>query len=371
MCLKVGLRWSSALAQRLSLPFVGVHHMMAHALVARMDHPQLAYPFVALLISGGHTELWLMHSQSQGVVLAETADDAVGEAYDKVARTIGLQRLEGQSPGAAVERMAALSTQPRRFTFPQLKHDNPEFSFAGIKAAVLREVLQLRADRPPLVTNESAGTSASASASASAFPSALLHRNPDGRLSNRSISLLVDELRSVQGTVRQAVHEPSATPMLNQLGTLSTAEQHDLCAGFQSAVCEQLSSRVLRALEYCAELHQRGILAQPVHHLVVGGGVACNRTIRRALEQACGPLGVAVLAPRPLHCMDNGIMIGYLGSQLLQQGHSDAYDLGWHTRWPIGPKRSLPPITVQEQRRRKQATANEGRARKPQVTTGL
>ena len=313
LCLRVGLPWASSLARRLALPFVGVHHMQAHAMVAQMDHPHMQLPCIALLVSGGHTELWLVRSQSDCRILAETADDAVGEAYDKAARSIGVQRLLNEPPGAAVERLASLAQQPHRFNLPRLRED-VEFSFAGLKAAVQRSVLQLRADRAqgPL--------------------SASLELNQDGRLSNRSISLLVEATRTEQHAASS-----EASTLLQQLGQLTAEDQQNLCAAFQLAVCDQLVSRVQRALDFTADWSQRGQLS-PIRQLVVGGGVACNRAIRAALQRACASRGVEVLAPRPLHCMDNGIMIAHMGGRLLQQGHTDALDMTWVPRWPIGPK---------------------------------
>ena len=323
LCLRVGLPWASSLARRLSLPFVGVHHMQAHAFVAQMDHPQLQMPFLALLVSGGHTEMWLVRSQSDCRILAVTCDDAVGEAFDKCARSIGVTRLESESPGAAVERLAALSQTPRRFTLPRLR-DDAEFSFAGLKAAVQRTVFQLRVDRARAPLHDA------------------LELHADGRISNRSISLLVEATRT-EHTASEANSEASA--LLQQLGALTPEDQRDLCAAFQLSVCEQLVSRVLRAIDFCAELSAQGRISA-IRQLVVGGGVACNRAIRGALDTACAGRGIEVLAPRPLHCTDNGIMIGHLGGRMLQQGHRDALDVTWVPRWPIGPKLDMRATNV-------------------------
>ena len=341
-CLEVGLDWSVRLAKQLAVPLVGVHHMQAHAMVAQMDHPHLAYPFLALLVSGGHTELWLVRSQNHVSILAQTADDAVGEAFDKVARTLGLTRLHNESPGAAVERLAATAPPSTASTttpmFSPLQHDNADFSFAGIKSAMMREVLQRRVDRlpadSPLLQDEPAAGDRPSTPPSSSVPRLL--RNPDGRINNATISLLVKEMRAQQGLSKQAALDPSHTAhtLLAQLPELDHQEQVLLCAAFQRAVCEQLTSRALLALRYCSRLPH----LPPVTQLVVGGGVACNMAIQSALRRTLAPLGVDVVVPRKLHCMDNGIMIAWMGSKLLQQGHADSLDLRFHPKWPIGDK---------------------------------
>lgn len=332
-CLEVGLRWSSELASKHQFPMVGVHHMQAHAMVAQMDHPQLRYPFLSLLISGGHTELWLVRSQNEIDILSETPDDAIGEAYDKVARMLGIERMENESPGASIERLAGRAPLTNNITqpfFAPLQHDYYEFSFAGIKSAVQREVLQRRVDRLPV---DSPLYSSDVS---STIPR--LYRNPDGRINNITISTLVKEMRAQHGLSKQAALDPqhTANTLLAHLPPLDLSDQIELSAAFQHAVCEQLISRTSLALTYCRRLQAKGILSE-VNQIVLGGGVACNLTISSSLTSYF-KRQLTVLTPRKLYCMDNGIMIAWMGMKILKQGHRDMNELRFHPRWPIGRK---------------------------------
>ncbi|KAI8545351.1 hypothetical protein RHMOL_Rhmol07G0033200 [Rhododendron molle] len=104
LCLRVGVQKARKIAGSFNLPMVGVHHMEAHALVARLTEQELQFPFMALLISGGHNLLILARDLGQYVQLGTTIDDAIGEAYDKTAKWLGLDLR--RSGGPAVEELA-------------------------------------------------------------------------------------------------------------------------------------------------------------------------------------------------------------------------------------------------------------------------
>jgi N6-L-threonylcarbamoyladenine synthase len=121
-----------ALASALRRPFVAVNHLEGHALTPRLTDG-LAFPYLVLLVSGGHTQILCVEGVGRHRRLATTIDDALGEAFDKTAKLLGL----GYPGGPAVERMAALG-DPARFAFPAPMRGRPEmhFSFSGLKTAV-------------------------------------------------------------------------------------------------------------------------------------------------------------------------------------------------------------------------------------------
>jgi N6-L-threonylcarbamoyladenine synthase len=146
--LLVGVTWTKSVAYALGKPVVGVHHMEAHLFAASVENADAQPPFVALLVSGGHTMLLWVPEWGSYELLGETRDDAAGEAFDKVSKILQL----GYPGGPAIER-TALGGDPRkqRFTRPMLTAnqtaDDPDyydFSFSGLKTAVLTRARQLQ-----------------------------------------------------------------------------------------------------------------------------------------------------------------------------------------------------------------------------------
>jgi N6-L-threonylcarbamoyladenine synthase len=134
--LLVGLSQAKALAMAWDVPFVGVNHLEGHLFASLLDHPDLEWPLVVLLVSGGHTVLVLVEGVGRYRLLGQTLDDAAGEAFDKVARYLGL----GYPGGPAVDR-EAVHGDPGAFSFPRaLLDDGYDFSFSGLKTAVVRTV---------------------------------------------------------------------------------------------------------------------------------------------------------------------------------------------------------------------------------------
>jgi N6-L-threonylcarbamoyladenine synthase len=132
--LLVGVAAAKAVSLVAGVPYVGVHHHEAHMYAAMLDDPTLEPPFVTLIVSGGHTLLVEMRAHGEYRVLGQTVDDAAGEAYDKVARLLGL----GYPGGPVIDRLAASGDPDEaRFTRPML-HDGLDFSFSGLKTAVAR-----------------------------------------------------------------------------------------------------------------------------------------------------------------------------------------------------------------------------------------
>ena len=134
--LLVGLSFGKALAYRLGIPVVGVHHLAGHLASAELADATLQPPYLGLVISGGHTALYRIESEAPRL-LGETRDDAVGEAFDKVAKLLGLPY-----PGGPAVSEAATRGDPRAVAFPRPLEGSPgvEFSFSGLKTAVALEV---------------------------------------------------------------------------------------------------------------------------------------------------------------------------------------------------------------------------------------
>lgn len=133
-CLLVGLNAAKTLALVHDKPFIGVNHLNAHLCANYLD-TDLKPPFMALLVSGGHTQIIDVESYSKQTILGETIDDAVGEAYDKVARLIGLPY-----PGGPKLDKLAQEGNPKAFELPISRVGAYDFSFSGLKTAVLRLV---------------------------------------------------------------------------------------------------------------------------------------------------------------------------------------------------------------------------------------
>ena len=142
--LMVGAVFGRSLAWSLGIPAVGVHHMEGHLLAPMLEPTPPGFPFIALLVSGGHTQLMRVDGIGRYALLGESIDDAAGEAFDKVAKMLKLD----YPGGPAVARLAE-SGDPERFDFPRPMLDRPglDFSFSGLKTSVMN-ALNTTADYP-------------------------------------------------------------------------------------------------------------------------------------------------------------------------------------------------------------------------------
>ncbi|MCW5925272.1 MAG: tRNA (adenosine(37)-N6)-threonylcarbamoyltransferase complex transferase subunit TsaD, partial [Chitinophagaceae bacterium] len=130
--LLVGAQFAKSLALALEKPLIAVHHMQAHVLANLIEDPRPAFPFLCLTVSGGHTQIVLCESPYTMQVIGETIDDAAGEAFDKSAKMLGLPY-----PGGPLVDKYAQSGNPGRFHFPEPQIPGLNFSFSGVKTAIL------------------------------------------------------------------------------------------------------------------------------------------------------------------------------------------------------------------------------------------
>ena len=251
--LLVGVLTAKTLAIAKNKPLIGVNHIFAHGFASFLTENNPEFPFLALTVSGGHTALSLYHEDLEREVLGETLDDAAGEAFDKVAKLLGLGY-----PGGPAIGQAALTGDPTKYKFPvaKLGSESLDFSFSGLKTAVLRQVQEITGFTPG-----SAG------------------QHHSGLVNNEK--KLAKSYQLDQQTVA------------------------DISASFQAAVVTALVKNTQKAwLRY-----------QP-KNLVIGGGVACNSYLREKMLEV---IPSAIFVP-PVLCTDNAAMIGALALQMALNG---------------------------------------------------
>ncbi len=135
--LLIGVCYAKALAFGLDIPFVGVNHIEGHVFSVTFENPPVEFPALALIVSGGHTNLFFVPEAGKYKVVSRTRDDAAGEAFDKVAKMLGLEY-----PGGPIVEKLALEGDSRKVKFPvaKISDGRPDFSFSGLKTGVSRYV---------------------------------------------------------------------------------------------------------------------------------------------------------------------------------------------------------------------------------------
>src|SRR5689334_12313291 len=254
--LLVGNSTAKGLAIGAGKPFLGINHLEGHLLSPFFGREKIA-PNISLIVSGGHTLLVKMRGIGDYEILGRTVDDAAGEAFDKVAKLLGLSY-----PGGPVIEAHAKNGNPEKFDLPRsmLNSGDLNFSFSGLKTAV-RYLL------PKLVI-------------------------PSGAEGSR--------------------HESSRVTSRNPSTALRFARDDvlaDLCASFQQAVIDVLREKSLRALR---QTNSRA--------LTLSGGVSCNRALREDLRAMCQKNGIEFLVAEPWLCTDNAAMIAFAAMLRLQKG---------------------------------------------------
>jgi len=145
--LLVGCHYAKGLALALGVPLYPIHHIEAHVYSGYLEDPSLTYPSIALVVSGGHTSIFLLEGPTEYRILGSTTDDAAGEAFDKIAKMMGL----GYPGGPAIDRHAQAGNA-EAFAFPRgrMQEDSYDFSFSGLKTAVRRVVDRITGSGEPL-----------------------------------------------------------------------------------------------------------------------------------------------------------------------------------------------------------------------------
>jgi len=251
--LLVGVSYGKALAFSRDIPLIGVHHMEGHLFAAALEHRDAVPPFTALLVSGGHTLLLDVEAWGKYRLLGGTRDDAAGEAFDKVAKLLGMPY-----PGGRYIEQLGATGNPKRFKFarPMVRRnalpsdeDYYAFSFSGLKTAVLNAV------------RDSADIE---------------------------------------------------------------ADKADIARGFQDALIDTLVEKTTRA----AAAYSR-------ERVVLGGGVACNRTLAAAMRTRLEPEGRTVFTPSPRLATDNAAMIARAAFFRFEHGERSGLDLNAYASSPI------------------------------------
>jgi len=141
--LLIGISFAKAAAFARDIPIIGVNHIEGHLWAPVFEYPELKSPFIGLIVSGGHTQLWLVHDFGEYTLVGQTFDDAVGEAFDKAAKMLGL----GYPGGPAIDKLSRRGNpEYHHFPRPALKNYNYNFSFSGLKTAVLYFLNSLHPD---------------------------------------------------------------------------------------------------------------------------------------------------------------------------------------------------------------------------------
>ena len=294
----IGVATAKALSFAKSIPLVGVNHMHGHVSANYIQYPDLEPPFISLVVSGGHTQIIKVTDYNKCEVIGATRDDAAGEAFDKVARVIGL----GYPGGPKVDK-AAKKGDPDAIQFKRvwLEKDSYDFSFSGLKTQALNYINQERMQGHEIPVNDIAAS----------YQAAILDV-----IIQKSIRAALEfgkELESGSGAQggsaavdARAVEEATGSAGKDTGAAVETAGSAGKDTGAGSVQEQGTGSEKAQGFG-SAKAQGTGSGAPK---LVVAGGVAANSALREGLALAATEHGIDLYIPDPVLCTDNGAMIG-------------------------------------------------------------
>lgn len=277
----VGVMTAKALALATGKPLVAVNHLEGHALTVRLTDA-VAFPFLLLLISGGHCQWLAVQGIGQYQLLGATRDDALGEAFDKTAKMLGLPY-----PGGPMIEQLALEGNPKRFPFPRPMTDTEscDFSFSGLKTAVLHAITPLRNAQMQVSEQDKRDICASFQAAAGDCLTNRLHH----------------AMQKYESAFNEAPTQPGKA-------------RREAAGGAQ---------------------HWGGKPPLNYKQLVIAGGVAANLYLRERIEEACNAKGYQLFCPPLRLCTDNAAMIAWAGYEQYLAGTRTGYEFEPRARWPL------------------------------------
>ncbi|NHZ48336.1 tRNA (adenosine(37)-N6)-threonylcarbamoyltransferase complex transferase subunit TsaD [Nitratidesulfovibrio liaohensis] len=318
--LLVGMGFAKGLALATGARLVGVNHLHAHLLAAGIA-AEMAYPALGLLVSGGHTHIYRMESPRRMSLLGRTLDDAAGEAFDKVAKQLGLAYPGGRT----IDELGRKGrVNPAMFPRPYVDNDNLDFSFSGLKTAA---GLVVQANPALIEAARAVMTGSALSADASNADDT----EPDSTLTD--VSSLCDMCASFNHAVADTLRIKLERALARENGPLPgtptvAARKKRKKSGAVVVDAGQAASpcppTVPEHAALAAHAGQGGEVPDthraPVRALVAAGGVAANSYVREALGDLAMRAGLPLLLPTPALCTDNGIMVAHAGWQLASLG---------------------------------------------------
>ena len=248
--LLVGVTYAKALCFAQNLPLIAVNHVEGHIHSVLLEHPEVRFPALALVVSGGHTHLFEVREIGDYRILGKTRDDAAGEAYDKVAKLLGF----GYPGGPIIDRLAPFGNPHAvRFTLARMKGNDLDFSFSGLKTAVLR-------------------WTESHDVAAEIGNRRKLHRPTSEELRSATDSRPAPKSAEVSLSLGGAGSRPALA--LEQLLEVTSQQTLDVLASFQKTVIDELLRRIVSSAQRLG-----------TDSVIVAGGVACNAGLRNQAER--------------------------------------------------------------------------------------